>query len=84
MTVLSVNVNKIAVLRNSRGGAEPRVTDAAEAALKAEGREVIVVSSGSIALGRGRLPALGARLTIDGKEAKGQPFTPICGPIPHR
>ncbi|MDQ1193652.1 glutamate 5-kinase [Brevundimonas vesicularis] len=31
-------------------------------ALKAEGREVIVVSSGSIALGRGRLPALGARL----------------------
>ena len=32
------------------------------AALKAEGREVIVVSSGSIALGRGRLPALGARL----------------------
>ncbi|WP_284876901.1 glutamate 5-kinase [Brevundimonas sp. MEB006b] len=32
------------------------------AALKAEGREVIVVSSGSIALGRGRLPNLGARL----------------------
>ncbi|WBT05960.1 glutamate 5-kinase [Brevundimonas vesicularis] len=32
------------------------------AAMKAEGREVIVVSSGSIALGRGRLPALGARL----------------------
>ncbi|WP_426018439.1 glutamate 5-kinase [Brevundimonas sp. DWR2-3-1b1] len=32
------------------------------ATLKAEGREVIVVSSGSIALGRGRLPDLGARL----------------------
>jgi len=32
------------------------------AALKAGGREVIVVSSGSIALGRGRLPGLGARL----------------------
>lgn len=32
------------------------------AALKAEGREIIVVSSGSIALGRGRLPELGARL----------------------
>ena len=30
--------------------------------MKAEGREVIVVSSGSIALGRGRLPNLGARL----------------------
>lgn len=32
------------------------------AALRAKGREVIVVSSGSIALGRGRLPELGARL----------------------
>lgn len=32
------------------------------AALKVEGREVIVVSSGSIALGRGRLPNLGVRL----------------------
>ena len=32
------------------------------AALRSEGREVIVVSSGSIALGRGRLPGLGARL----------------------
>ncbi|KAK0359194.1 hypothetical protein LTR94_032263, partial [Friedmanniomyces endolithicus] len=32
------------------------------AALKAQGRDVIVVSSGSIALGRGRLPALGIRL----------------------
>ena len=35
MTLLSVNVNKIAVLRNSRGGAEPSVTAAAEAALAA-------------------------------------------------
>jgi glutamate 5-kinase len=32
------------------------------AGLKREGREVIVVSSGSIALGRGRLPNLGSRL----------------------
>ncbi|GLK47361.1 glutamate 5-kinase [Brevundimonas intermedia] len=32
------------------------------ATLKAQGREVIVVSSGSIALGRGRLPNLGIRL----------------------
>ena len=29
MTVLSVNVNKVAVLRNSRGGAEPSVLAAA-------------------------------------------------------
>src|SRR5690606_35262183 len=35
MTLLSVNVNKVAVLRNSRGGAEPRVTLAAEAAIRA-------------------------------------------------
>ncbi len=32
------------------------------ATLKSEGRDVIVVSSGSIALGRGRLPGLGVRL----------------------
>lgn len=35
MTVLSVNVNKIAVLRNSRGGAEPSVARAAETAILA-------------------------------------------------
>lgn len=35
MTVLSVNVNKIAVLRNSRGGAEPDVVAAANAAITA-------------------------------------------------
>ncbi|KAA2284046.1 pyridoxine 5'-phosphate synthase [Arenimonas fontis] len=35
MTVLSVNVNKVAVLRNSRGGLEPRVTRAAEVAIAA-------------------------------------------------
>jgi len=35
MTQLSVNVNKIAVLRNSRGGAEPDVVRAAQACLDA-------------------------------------------------
>jgi pyridoxine 5-phosphate synthase len=35
VTVLSVNVNKVAVLRNSRGGDEPRVTQAAEVAIAA-------------------------------------------------
>lgn len=35
MTVLSVNLNKIAVLRNSRGGALPSVTDAAERVIAA-------------------------------------------------
>jgi pyridoxine 5-phosphate synthase len=35
MTMLSVNVNKVAVLRNSRGGAEPCVATAADVALRA-------------------------------------------------
>jgi len=35
MTLLSVNVNKIAVLRNSRGGWEPDVCAAAEACMRA-------------------------------------------------
>ncbi len=35
MTVLSVNVNKIAVLRNARGGERPRVTDAARICIDA-------------------------------------------------
>jgi pyridoxine 5-phosphate synthase len=35
MTVLSVNVNKVAVLRNSRGGGEPSVVAAAEAVITA-------------------------------------------------
>lgn len=35
MTLLSVNVNKVAVLRNSRGGLEPRVLAAADVALDA-------------------------------------------------
>ncbi|HEU0277469.1 MAG TPA: pyridoxine 5'-phosphate synthase [Rhodanobacteraceae bacterium] len=35
MTILSVNLNKIAVLRNSRGGAEPRLDRAAETCIAA-------------------------------------------------
>ena len=35
MTVLSVNVNKVAVIRNSRGGSEPQVLAAAQAAIAA-------------------------------------------------
>lgn len=35
MTALSVNVNKIAVLRNSRGGSDPDVCQAAAAAIRA-------------------------------------------------
>jgi pyridoxine 5-phosphate synthase len=42
MTALSVNVNKIAVLRNSRGGAEPSVRKAAEAAIAAGAHGITV------------------------------------------
>jgi pyridoxine 5-phosphate synthase len=42
MTVLSVNVNKIAVLRNSRGGREPDVVAAARACLDAGAHGITV------------------------------------------
>jgi pyridoxine 5-phosphate synthase len=42
MTVLSVNVNKIAVLRNSRGGLEPDVVRAARACLDAGAHGITV------------------------------------------
>ena len=42
MTVLSVNVNKIAVLRNSRGGREPDVIRAARACLDAGAHGITV------------------------------------------
>ncbi|GAA5067355.1 pyridoxine 5'-phosphate synthase [Lysobacter panacisoli] len=42
MTVLSVNVNKIAVLRNSRGGGEPDVVRAAHACLDAGAHGITV------------------------------------------
>ncbi|MFT3897503.1 MAG: pyridoxine 5'-phosphate synthase [Thermomonas sp.] len=42
MTVLSVNVNKIAVLRNSRGGDAPDVVRAARACLNAGARGITV------------------------------------------
>src|SRR5690606_16649784 len=42
MTVLSVNVNKVAVLRNSRGGDEPRVDQAAETAIRAGAGSITV------------------------------------------
>lgn len=42
MTLLSINVNKVAVLRNSRGGLEPSVLAAADAALHAGGGGITV------------------------------------------
>jgi pyridoxine 5-phosphate synthase len=42
MVRLSVNVNKVATLRNSRGGAEPRVLDAVDVCLSAGARGITV------------------------------------------
>lgn len=42
MTCLSVNVNKVAVLRNSRGGGEPSVLAAANAAIEAGAQGITV------------------------------------------
>ena len=42
MTALSVNVNKIAVLRNSRGGSEPDVVRAARTCLQAGAHGITV------------------------------------------
>jgi pyridoxine 5-phosphate synthase len=42
MTCLSINLNKIAVLRNSRGGAEPDLLRAAETCLDAGGHGITV------------------------------------------
>ena len=42
MTALSVNVNKIAVLRNSRGGSEPDVMRAAHTCLQAGAHGITV------------------------------------------
>jgi pyridoxine 5-phosphate synthase len=42
MVQLSVNVNKVATLRNSRGGAEPRVLRAVEVCLEAGARSITV------------------------------------------
>src|SRR6187431_2074852 len=42
MVRLSVNVNKIATLRNSRGGSEPRVLEAVEACLEAGAKGITV------------------------------------------
>ena len=84
MTVLSVNVNKVAVLRNSRGGREPSVLAAAQAVLAAVAGGLTVhprpdqrhIRPGDVrelaALARGR-----AEFNIEGN-----PFAPPRGDYP--
>ena len=55
MTFLSVNVNKIAVLRNSRGGAEPDVVQAARTCLDAGAHGIT---------GAGRRPRPGTLMSV--------------------
>lgn len=84
MTLLSVNVNKVAVLRNSRGGTEPSVLAAATAALAAGAGGITVHPRPDLRhirpddvlalseLCRGR-----AEFNIEGN-----PFAPARGPYP--
>ena len=84
MTVLSVNVNKVAVLRNSRGGAEPSVLAAARAVIAAGAAGITVhprpdqrhIRPGDVralaGLTRGR-----TELNIEGN-----PFAPARGDYP--
>ncbi|HEX5694274.1 MAG TPA: pyridoxine 5'-phosphate synthase [Arenimonas sp.] len=84
MATLSVNVNKIAVLRNSRGGAEPSVAAAAEAALAAGAGGITVhprpdqrhIRPGDVR-DLARLVAGRAEFNIEGN-----PFAPARGDYP--
>jgi pyridoxine 5-phosphate synthase len=84
MTVLSVNVNKVAVLRNSRGGAEPSVVLAGHAVLAAGAGGLTVHPRPDLRHIRpGDVRELAA-LTRDRAEfnIEGNPFAPARGDYP--
>ena len=79
MTVLSVNVNKIAVLRNSRGGGEPDVVRAARACLDAGAHGITVHPRPDARhIGEDDVHALSALTRTRGVEfnLEGNPFAP--------
>jgi pyridoxine 5-phosphate synthase len=78
MTVLSVNVNKVAVLRNSRGGDAPSVTAAARAVLAAGAAGVTVHPRPDARHVRADDVAALARLVVAPAELniEGNPFAP--------
>ena len=79
MTALSVNLNKIAVLRNSRGGSEPSVLTAGMACLDAGAHGLTVHPRPDARHIRGDdVHALGALCTARGVEfnVEGNPFAP--------
>lgn len=85
MTALSVNVNKIAVLRNSRGGAEPDVVQAARACLDAGAHGITVhprpdqrhIRPDDVLALAGLTRAYGVELNVEGN-----PFAPPRGGYP--
>ncbi len=85
MTALSVNVNKIAVLRNSRGGLEPSVLKAAETAIAAGAHGITVhPRPDQRHITPGDVDALATLCRQHGVEynIEGNPFAPARGDYP--
>lgn len=84
MTLLSINVNKVAVLRNSRGGHEPSVLAAADAALAAGGGGITVHPRPDLRHIRpDDVLALADRVRGRGEfNIEGNPFAPARGAYP--
>jgi pyridoxine 5-phosphate synthase len=83
MTALSVNVNKIAVLRNSRGGSEPDPVDAARAALAAGAHGITVHPRPDQRHIRVEdVPRIAAVLDSAEYNIEGNPFAPPRGTYP--
>ena len=84
MTVLSVNVNKVAVLRNSRGGNEPSVLAAARAVIAAGCAGITVHPRPDLRHIRPDDVFALAELTRGRVELniEGNPFAPARGPYP--
>lgn len=85
MTALSVNVNKVAVLRNARGGRVPDVVNAAQACLEAGAHGITVhprpdarhIDAADVLALAALCRARGAELNIEGN-----PFAPPRGSYP--
>ena len=84
MTVLSVNVNKVAVLRNSRGGAEPSVLLAAQTVMEAGAGGITVHPRPDLRHIRPADVIALATLARDRVEfnIEGNPFAPARGDYP--
>ena len=84
MTVLSVNVNKVAVLRNSRGGAEPSVLLAAQTVMEAGAGGITVHPRPDLRHIRPADVIALAALARDRVEfnIEGNPFAPARGDYP--